>query len=205
MVVWPQSNGARGARSFDGSWTSWVLNGGYAVETPAIAASGSGTVHVLMRNNLGMVSAQTFTAPNTWSAIMSTGMVTDTPLSAASFGIGRVNVFGRFGVTKGLTHAIWNGSFWTTANDGVNGLATGPVVISNAPNRLDLVYYEDVSGVITYRHRRWNGTSWTVPGSPTPAGSITTAVNVYIAGFADPQFGIFHTKSDNSIRVRPFW
>jgi hypothetical protein len=205
MVVWPQSNGARGARWYDGSWASWVLNGTYNVEAPAIAASGSGTIHIMMRTNLGSVNAQTFTAPNVWSSAVSTGIVTDTPLSAASFNIGRVDVFGRFGINKALTHAFWNGSVWSVANDGVTGLAAGPVVISNAPNRLDLVYYEDVSGVITYKHRRWNGTSWTVPGSPNPAGGIITAVNVYLAGFADPQFGLFHTKADNSIRMRPFW
>jgi hypothetical protein len=207
MVVFPRPGGNLQARWWTGStWQQTDLgNGSFAAEPPALVASSFNVMHVLQRDTAGAVWHRVFQPAGGWWAWEGLGGILTAPPSAASWNVGRVDVVGR-GTDNALYHNVVtlgspaSGWFW----EGGTNLANGPVIISTAPDRLDVLYYENSGGTIFYRHRRWNGSAW-VASSPSAFAGITSSVNLYMTTFGEPHWGLFHTINDGSIRLRQYW
>jgi|GEM_PF-2457802 len=207
MVMFVDTSGALRYQWFNGSaWSSGVLPGTYVAEAPALTSSGAETVHVFVRNASGQTLWNVFTN-GAWSSFVNLGGVITAPPSAASWNVNRVDLVGR-GTDNSLYRNVWTGgTTWSGwFYDGADNLASGPVVMSNGPNKLEIFYYE-VSGFTYYRHWRWDGSQWTynTPSAWASGGGINSNVNLFLSSFGDPQFGLFHTINDGSVRMRPYW
>jgi hypothetical protein len=175
------------------------------LESPALAASGAETVHTITRDPSGVPYWTMLVGGNFAQFPTSLGGILNAPASAASWNVNRLDVVGR-GTDNALYRNVWlGGTSWTGwFPDGVSNLANAPVIISTAPDRLDVFYYQIVNGTTFYRDRRWDGSQW-VLNQPSAFTGINPNINLYVSSFADPQYGLFHTISDGSVRMRQFW
>jgi hypothetical protein len=207
MVMYVNTSGALQYQWFNGnSWSSGSFPGTYVSEAPALTSSGAETVHVFVRNASGETLWNKFTN-GTWSSFVNLGGVITAPPSAASWNVNRIDLVGR-GTNNSLYRNVWTGgTTWTGwFYDGADNLASGPVVMSNGPNKLDIFYYQVDGTVMYYRHWRWdNGWTYNTPSAWASGGGINNNVNLFVSSFGDPSFGLFHTINDGSVRMRPYW
>jgi len=111
------------------------------------------------------------------------GVLTSGP-AVASWGVNRLDVFGRGG-DNALYHKAWVGTGWSGWASLGGGLTSDPAAVSWGPNRIDVVVRGGDNAIY---HKAWTGTDWSpwasLGGSFTSSPSISSRGNNQLDVFA---------------------
>lgn len=204
---------------WDGNFWSFTPLGStqFRAETPAVAASGAGTVHIMARE-LGTsqvkhsIFSETLGWSGDWINTAEIGISTAQAPSAVSVKPNSVEMWAR-GSDNELYQNFGEGSRgfftwtgWQRVSTPTPHLASAPFAISTAPRQREIFYYQNSSGVISLRRRQLvDGSAWVVDPAVTISSSTSLTVRPFVSSFARNTANIFQTLTDGSIRAQQRW
>jgi hypothetical protein len=118
------------------------------------------------------------------------GSLTSAP-AAASWGQGRLDVFGR-GTDNGLWHRSWEGNAWSGWESQGGGLSSEPAVVAWGPGRLD-AFARGTDNALW--HRWWDGSAWR--GWERADGSLKSGAAV--ASWSANRLDVFAQGPDDAL------